>query len=114
MTLTELETRGPVTIISPPPEVDVEKFLTFCRKQLGLKYGFLTDLAMAIDIVTWQWVPSFRGAREQSWQCVALIDEGLRFGGFLHEWLDVYAILPDESYDALIADGCSLLTENPQ
>jgi len=101
MTLAELETRGPTTIISPPPEVDVEKFLTFCRKQVGLEYGYLTDVAMAIDTLTWQWFPSLRGARKQSWQCAALINEGLRFGGWLHEWLSVYAMFPDESYEAL-------------
>ena len=101
MTLDELKTRGPVTIISPPPEVDIEKFLTFCRAQIGDKYGFLTDFGMAIDILTWQWFPSVRGSRTDSWQCSALINEGLRFGGWLHDWQDIYAILPDEGYDAL-------------
>jgi len=92
---------GRYLTLPPPPEVDRAKLLEFCKKQVGLEYGYLTDIAMALDIVTWQWFPAFRGARKQSWQCAALVNEGLRYGGWLHEWLSIYNIFPQEGYDAL-------------
>ena len=93
---------GSYVTMPPPPECDRAKLLEFAKKQVGTEYGFLTDLAMAIDIVSWDWVPSFRGARKPSWQCAALTNESMRFAGWLHEWLDVYDILPDEGYEALV------------
>jgi hypothetical protein len=97
----EIAPGGTVVTMAPPDIVDRAKFLEFLHQQVGLEYGFITDTAMAIDIVTWDWVPSFRGARKNSWQCSALINEALRFGGWLHPWVDIYAILPDEGFDAL-------------
>lgn len=105
--LDEVAPGGSYTLVSPPPEVDVDKFLSFCRKQVGCEYGLLTDIAMGIDIITWQWFPAFRGARTNSWQCAALINEGLRFGGWYHDWIDIYSILPDEGRHALVASGCT-------
>lgn len=92
---------GTYITIPPPPEVDRAKLLKFCKAQVGLEYGYWTDIAMAIDIVTWNWFPALRGARKQSWQCSALVNEGLRFGGWLHPWLSIYNIFPQEGYDAL-------------
>lgn len=103
--LDEVAPGGLYVLIPPPKSVDVEKFLDFLHKQVGTEYGLLTDVAMAIDLLSWQWVPSFRGSRKNSWQCSALINEGLRYGGWYHPWIDIYAILPDEGYDALVAEG---------
>ena len=105
MRLDEVAPGGLYVLLPPPASVDVEKFLSFCRKQVGVKYGILTILAMAIDVVSWQWVPAMRGARKNSFICTALVNEGLRFGGWYHDWIDVYNIFPDEGYDALVAEG---------
>jgi hypothetical protein len=103
--LDEVAPGGLYVLLPPPASVDVEKFLFFCRQQVGVKYGILTIVAMAIDVVSWQWVPSFRGARKNSLICTALVNEGLRFGGWYHDWVDIYNIFPDEGYDALVAEG---------
>lgn len=103
--LDEVAPGGSYVLVTPPPEVDIEKFLSFCRKQVGKEYGILTDVAMGVDIITWNWVPAFRGARTDSWQCAALINEGLRFGGWYHDWVDIYNIFPDEGRNALISVG---------
>ena len=101
--LDEVAPGGEVITMAPPKCVDREKLLEFCRSKVGLEYGYLTDLAIAIDTVTWQWVPAFRGARKESWQCAALINQGMLYAGWLHDWLDIYTIFPEQGYDALLA-----------
>jgi len=106
MRLDEVAHGGTYTLISPPPEVDIDKLLFFCRSQVGTEYGILTIAAIAIDVVSWQWIPAFRGARKNSWICSALIEEGLRYAGWYHDWVDIYNMFPDESYFALVvAEG---------
>ena len=75
--------------------------LQFAKAQVGIRYGFMTILAIAIDIMTWNWFPSFRGARKQSWICSALAFESLRFGGYLRNVVDIYEITPAELYNFL-------------
>lgn len=101
--LDEVAPGGTIVTMTPPSVVDRARFLEFLHAQVGQEYGFITDVAMALDIVTWNWIPSFRGARKPSWQCAALVCEGMRFGGWLHDWVDIYSILPDEGYDAVVA-----------
>lgn len=93
---------GRYVTVAPPDAVDRHEFLVFCRSQLGTCYGVGTILAIAVDIVTWNWFPSFRGARKQSWICSALVNEGLRYGGWLHEWVDIYDMTPAQSYSVLV------------
>lgn len=83
------------------PEARRDDLLAFARKQVGLCYGFGTILAIAIDILTWNWVPSFRGARKSSWICSALGCEALRYGGWMHDFVDIYTITPAQAYLAL-------------
>jgi hypothetical protein len=85
----------------PPHEADAAKILLFARTQVGVNYGFLTILAIAIDIVTWDWFPSFRGARNQSWICSALVEESLRYAGWLHDFTNIYTVTPQDGWDAL-------------
>jgi hypothetical protein len=99
--LADVSPGGHYITMRPPLEVDVERMLTFARSQVGIHYGLLTILAVAIDIVTWNWVPSLRGARKPSWICSALVEESLRFGGRLAQWNDIYDITPQESFDSL-------------
>ena len=91
---------GKYTILETPG-VDLAKTLEFAKSTVGLEYGYFTILAIAIDILSFQWVPAFRGARKDSWICSALAAEALRFGGWLQEWIDVYTITPQQLYDRL-------------
>jgi len=93
---------GRYVTMAPPDAVDRHELLVFCRSQLGIRYGVGTILAIAIDIVTWDWFPAFRGARKPSWICSALVNEGLRYGGWLHDWVDIYCVTPAQGYGALV------------
>jgi hypothetical protein len=103
--LDEVAPGGSYTLITPPAGVDVDKLLEFCRAQVGVQYGILTIAAIAIDVVTWNFVPAFRGARKNSWICSALIEEALRYAGWYYPWVDIYQIFPDEGYNALVSVG---------
>lgn len=100
--LDEVAPGGHYVTMSPPEIVDRDKLLAFCRAQVNIRYGILTDVAIGIDLITWDWVPSLRSARYPTWQCAALINEGLRFGGWFHNWPSVYDMTPQEGYDALV------------
>ena len=99
--LDDVAPEGKIIVMSPPKGVNRTRALAFARAQVGIGYGFLTIVAIAFDIVTWDWVPSVRAARKPSWICSALVNESLRYGGWLHEWLDIYSVTPAQSYDAL-------------
>lgn len=100
--LDSLKKGGGRYLTQPPPDaVDRHEFLVFLKSQVGTEYGFFTILAIAIDIVTWDWFPSFRGARKSSWICSALINEGMRFAGWLHQWPDIYTVTPQDGWNAL-------------
>jgi hypothetical protein len=100
--LADVAPGGRYTTMAPPDGVDRHEFLVFCRSQVGMHYSLGTILAIAIDIVTWDWFPAFRGARKPSWICSALVNEGLRYGGWLHQWRDIYSMTPAEGYGALV------------
>lgn len=103
---------GEYLILQPPRGVSLNRVLAFARKQVGLEYGIFTILAIAIDIITWQWVPSFRGARKPSWICSALGAECLRFGGWLHAgWIDIYTVTPQQVLDALLKEGWEVVAD---
>ena len=102
--LSTVAPKGWYVTMAPPAICDRVKLLEFCEAQLGIEYGVLTDTAIAIDILSWSWVPSFRGARKASWQCAALIAEGLRYGGWLHPWVSVYDIIPEDLFEVLGGD----------
>lgn len=85
----------------PPVGVRREDVLAFAKAQVGLRYGVLTIFAIATDILTWQWVPALRGARKSSWICSGLGCEALRYGGWLHDWIDIYTVTPAQAYLAL-------------
>ena len=99
MTLAELP--GEWEILPMPKGVNRARVLQFAKAQVGIQYGFLTILAIALDILTWNWFPSFRAARKQSWICSALAFESLRFGGYLRNVVDIYETTPAELYNFL-------------
>ncbi len=96
-------------VVRPPLFVDLRKVVDFGEFYVGCEYGTMTDVAIGIDMVTAQWVPSFRGARKDSIICSALVEQALRFGGYLHHWVDVYSPTPQQSKDVLLSNGGTLL-----
>ena len=96
-----LSSVGEYKLYDLPKGVNAKKVLAFANNQVGLRYGYFTILAIAIDILTWQWVPALRGARKPSWICSALVMESLRYGGFLHDLIDIYTVTPAEAFDIL-------------
>ena len=95
------EIKGSYITMAPP--CDREKVLQFARKQVGTRYSFLTILSIAFDILSWNWVPSLMNSYRPSWICSGLACESLRYGGWLHEWTNVYLVTPQQAYDILVA-----------
>lgn len=94
-------------VIAPPVEVDVAKVVTFHKAQLGSKYGVLSIFCIMTDLVTGNWVPSFR--RDGSWICSALTAEGLRYGGWFtpdSNFGDIYTPTPAQVWQALTGSDC--------
>lgn len=89
---------GDLFILPTPDGVDPQRVLQFAKSQVGVEYGILTIIAIAIDILTWNWFPSFRAARKPSWICSALAFESLRFGGYLRNVVDIYEVTPAELF----------------
>lgn len=104
-TYEDILSHGICYVVKPPREVNLKKVVQFAEAQVGISYGLWTDIGIGIDMVTWQWVPAFRGARKPSWICSALGTESLRFGGWLHNTIDIYTITPQQSKDALLSAG---------
>jgi hypothetical protein len=103
--LSEVSPGGYYFLFTPPAEVDIAKLVEFEEKQVGMKYGILTIIAIAIDILSWSWVPSFRGSRKSSWICSALANEGLRYAGWYWPWVNIYDMTPEEGLAALQSAG---------
>ena len=99
---TPIDQMGDYETVGCPRGVNRARVLQFAQAQVGIEYGILTILAIALDILSWNWVPSFRGARKQSWICSALANEALRFGGWLHPWVDIYSVTPQDGYNAIV------------
>ena len=95
-----LSTVGSYIVMAPPQGCDATAVLQFCSSQVGKsKYGLLSILSIAIDIITPNWFPELR--RDNTWICSALVGEALRFGGWLHPWGSVYTVTPAELFDSL-------------
>ena len=92
-------------VVRPPGFVDLRRVVDFGEFYVGTEYGLGTDIGIGIDMCTKQWVPAVRGARKDSIICSALGSEALRFGGWLHHWVSIYTVTPQQSKDALLADG---------
>ena len=92
---------GKYTVLSLPDGVDPLQVVAFAKSQIGQRYGLLTILAIASDIVTWNWVPAFEGSRKPSWICSALAGEALRCGGWIHTWVNSATVTPQQLFDAL-------------
>jgi hypothetical protein len=96
-------------VVKPPKYVRLADVVRYAEAHVGTEYGLWTDIGIGIDMVTWQWVPAVRGARKDSLICSALGSEALRFGGWLYKWIDIYTVTPQQSMDALLSTGGTVL-----
>jgi hypothetical protein len=92
---------GKYVTMAPPPEVDRAKLLEFCRGEVGAKYSILSDVAIGVDCITWNWVPSLMNSYKRTWNCSGLVNEGMRFAGWLKQWVNIYTVTPQDGYDAV-------------
>jgi len=91
-----LDKGADITILPPPAVCERHKIAEFNFEQVGSKYGLLSDICIAVDILTWEWVPAFR--RPFTWICSALAQEGLRYGGWLISLGDIYTPTPEQNF----------------
>ena len=78
----------------------VSEALAFTKAQVGSKYGILSIISIVFDIISPDWFPSLRMPR--TWICSAVTGEALRYGGWLHNWDDLYCITPSQLFDSLV------------
>ena len=71
---------------------DPEKAAWFAEKQIGKDYGLLSDVCIAVDIITPYWF--FECRREGTWICSALAHEAMRFAGVYFDAPDIYMVSP--------------------
>ena len=82
---------GTYTIVPAPDGVDTAKQMEFLHAQAGYQYGFLT----IASIITTFILPRFINVMlPNTWICSALGAEGLRAGGWIHCWPDLYQVNP--------------------
>ncbi len=99
--LSGLQMKGKVCVVPAPVGVDTELQLDFLHNQIGSRYGFLT----AVSIVFTLLLPRFINVMlPNTWICSALAAEGLRAGGWLHNWPDLYQVTPAQLFEALTND----------
>lgn len=94
-----LDKGATIEILPPPPETDPDRICEFNINQVGKKYGLLSDICIALDILTWDNFPAVR--RNDTWECAALQMEALRYAGFFAEWGDIYTVTPTQSYEVV-------------
>lgn len=95
--------RSPISTVGEykivPCPADPSKVVEFSWKQMGDHYGVLSIIATAIDLVTGNWFPSFR--RRGTWICSAVTAEALRFGGWYHDFGDIYTVTPAQLFSVI-------------
>jgi hypothetical protein len=87
-------TTSEILLVPPPSECDPEKVAVFAHAQVGEPYGLLSDVCIAVDILTPVWFWSVR--RDGTWICSALAAESLRYAGMLENWPDIYGVTPTQ------------------
>jgi hypothetical protein len=96
--LADVAPGGSYEIVPLPAGVDRAKALEFLRAQVGRRYGFVTIASILLTILG----PSFLNVMvPDTWICSAVAAEGLRAGGWIHPWGDIYQVTPAQLSDAL-------------
>jgi len=93
-----IESVGAYTLVEPHPDHSRKDILAFARAQVGSHYGWLSIASCALDCMTPNWFPSLR--RAGTWICSALVGEALRYGGWLHDFGDIYTVTPAQLFTA--------------
>jgi hypothetical protein len=86
-----------------PDGVSQDAVLEFLRGQVGSKYGVLSILCIALDLITWNAAPDLR--RSGTWICSALVAESLRAGGWFSpasNYGDIYTVTPAQLWTSLL------------
>jgi hypothetical protein len=76
-----------------------DDIVAFAEAQVGVKYGFLTLLSIAVNLYT----PTFIHLdfqKDGTWICSALTQEATRFGGRYEDWRNIYSVSPAQSWMA--------------
>ena len=102
---------GRLKFAPAPPDVDIERALTYARSRIGTKYGVLTIFAIAFNIVTPKFVRlNFR--RDDTLICSALVARAYEHGG----WdcpVDPFQITPAEFDQIIYGTGTEIEVESP-
>ena len=93
-------TTSEILLVPPPKACDPSKIVEFANEQIGEPYGLLSDICIAVDILTPEWFWSVR--RNGTWMCSALAGEALRYAGWLRRWGDIYTVAPTPLKQAIV------------
>lgn len=92
---------GKYEIVRLPKGLDPGKVVRFMNAQTGSHYGFVTIASILVTLLTPRF---FNVMLPGTWICSAVAGEALRFGGWLHDWSDVYQVTPAQLWMALRAN----------
>jgi hypothetical protein len=79
--------------------LDREKIVGFVRGEVGVKYGFLTLFAIAVNLYT-PWFIHIDFRKDGTWICSAVTEEASRFGGLYRKWPNIYGVSPAQAWIA--------------
>jgi hypothetical protein len=100
-TLSSLTAHGEVKIVSVPVVCNRQDVVQFMRFQLGEKYGFLTIASLLVSLI----LPgSVNFYKPGTWICSAVAAEALRYGGWFHQWDNIYQVSPAQLYQVLVEE----------
>jgi len=94
-TFDSLSLNGTSEVVELPRTTNRDLMLRFARSQVGLKYGYLSILSCALDVI----LPNAICLRQsRTWICSGLAAGSLWYAGFMPamSWPDMYSIYPAE------------------
>ena len=102
-TLDSVAPGGSYKVVPLPLEVDRYSFVIFIWSQVGARYGFLSILSCALDII----IPDAICLRQaKTWICSGLVATGLLAGDYppAEEWArkDLYTTMPSEIFTEIV------------
>jgi hypothetical protein len=91
-----------------PIGMDIEKGLDFLRRQVGEKYGWFDIAACCANLYSPGFISIHKG---NQWICSALVAEYARVCGWLHNWDNIYDVMPDDLWEATFSMWLGVLQE---
>ena len=86
--------------IALPATCDVNRGLEWLRMQVGEEYGFFDITAIAFNLYTPGWISIHEG---NTWICSALAMEYARVCGWLHNWPNIYDVIPSQAWEEVFS-----------